>query len=88
MLYSGDRVSKTDPTIRALGAIDSLNASLGLAAELLAEAPQVRELVVQVQQIQSTLIELMASVATPRSTESASRLGTASSSCFSLECPF
>src|SRR5690606_29277444 len=61
-LLAGVRVSKDDPRIRAYGAVDELNAVIGLAASS-PELPAV--LVSRLQRIQSELFQLGTELATP-----------------------
>lgn len=58
-LFGGDRVSKSDPRIAAIGDLDELNAAIGLA--VCAAAPEVREPLLA---IQSQLFDLGANLAT------------------------
>jgi len=69
-LFSGERVSKSDPLVEAYGDVDELNSILGgLAASL---PPEEGELVEEIQQIQSVLLHIGARLAvTPGSPVSA-----------------
>ncbi|KAJ1651730.1 hypothetical protein IWQ61_007779 [Dispira simplex] len=67
-LYSGDRVSKTNPIIEALGTLDELNSSIGIAHYYCEQAGN--ELAEQLKQIQNRIFEIGASVATPAATSS------------------
>lgn len=60
-LFGGDRVSKDDPRIDAYGAVDELNAALGLAL-VACEQPQLSE---HLGPLQSRLFDLGADLATP-----------------------
>lgn len=60
-LLFGQRASKSHPRIHALGAVDELNASLGLL-RLSAAKPETREVV---EKTQPLLISLMGELATP-----------------------
>ncbi|MGD0167465.1 MAG: cob(I)yrinic acid a,c-diamide adenosyltransferase [Gaiellaceae bacterium] len=60
-LGDGARVEKTDPLIAAIGAVDELNASLGLV--LAAEPPNV--LRVSIERIQNELFDLGADLSAP-----------------------
>jgi len=65
-LGDGSRVGKTDPLIAAIGAVDELNAALGLA--LAAELPErLRE---PLERVQNELFDLGADLSVPPSTES------------------
>jgi cob(I)alamin adenosyltransferase len=69
-LGDGSRVGKTDPLIAAIGAVDELNAALGLA--LAAELPgRLRE---PLERVQNELFDLGADLSVPPSTESRERL--------------
>ena len=59
-LYGGERVRKDDPLIQALGDIDELNASLGVARTLLSGGPFDHETL----RIQDRLFDLGAELAT------------------------
>jgi cob(I)alamin adenosyltransferase len=48
-LFGGERVAKDDPRVDAIGAIDEVNAALGMAASL-AKDSQIRESIVALQQ--------------------------------------
>jgi cob(I)alamin adenosyltransferase len=60
-LVGGSRVSKTDSRIQALGLIDELNASVGVARTAGAHA----DLQIPLERVQNTLFDLGAEVATP-----------------------
>jgi len=60
-LFGGPRVPKDDPRVVAYGGVDELNAVLGLAAGLTADS----ELRALLQDIQGTLFDLGAYLATP-----------------------
>lgn len=62
-LVGGTRVSKADPRIEAIGAIDELNASLGVAKEGL--TPQCMELRELLEFLQQELFDLGSEVAAP-----------------------
>eukprot|EP01104_Vermistella_antarctica_P014772 TRINITY_DN4705_c0_g4_i4.p1 TRINITY_DN4705_c0_g4~~TRINITY_DN4705_c0_g4_i4.p1 ORF type:complete len:241 (-),score=61.84 TRINITY_DN4705_c0_g4_i4:35-670(-) len=66
-LYSGERRKKSDNVFEALGDIDELNASLGVAGEFALECHD--SMVERLSTIQSTLIDLMSSIATPLNDE-------------------
>ncbi|KAJ1955510.1 hypothetical protein IWQ62_005513 [Dispira parvispora] len=67
-LYSGDRVSKTHPIIEALGTLDELNSSIGIAHYYCEQAGN--GLADQLKQIQQRIFEIGASVATPAASSS------------------
>lgn len=60
-LYGGSRVSKIDLRIEVIGAVDELNARLGLARSYLQGSPLAEE----VSQIQNLLFDIGAELATP-----------------------
>ena len=60
-LYGGERVSKNAPRVQAYGAVDELNASLGLLRAQLGDA----ELDEVLETIQNTLFDVGADLATP-----------------------
>jgi cob(I)alamin adenosyltransferase len=70
-LYSGERVSKTDPLIAACGTIDELNSHLGAA---LAARP-VERIAEALRPLQGLLFELAADLATLPGTRDIRRIG-------------
>lgn len=62
-LFGGSRVRKDAPRVEAYGCVDELNAALGLAAASL--DPEMRELDAVLAEIQSSLFDLGAELATP-----------------------
>jgi cob(I)alamin adenosyltransferase len=69
-LFSGDRVSKTNASIEALGAIDECNSSLGVAITKLGSSPELKVFHKQFSRIQHALFDLGAAVATPNTSAS------------------
>ena len=69
-LYTGDRLEKNNSIFECLGAIDEINANLGLAREhcLLIKDIDVK-VHQQLEEIQARLIDLGSHVATPRTSE-------------------
>ncbi|KAI9188707.1 hypothetical protein H9P43_000128 [Blastocladiella emersonii ATCC 22665] len=63
-LYNGERRSKTDAVFEALGSVDELSSSIGVAAEYCGQAGN--GLAEQLQEIQCVLIEMGSNIATPR----------------------
>lgn len=61
-LFGGQRVSKADIRVSAIGTVDELNATIGLAESLVGE-PEISE---QLRQLQSRLFDLGADLATPQ----------------------
>ncbi|MFH1766062.1 MAG: cob(I)yrinic acid a,c-diamide adenosyltransferase [Gemmatimonadota bacterium] len=68
-LFGGGRVPKAHPRVEAYGAVDELNAALGLSVEALADG-EIREWLRRVQQ---DLFSLGASLATPGSEDGTAR---------------
>ena len=74
-LYTGDRLSKDNQIFYSLGAIDELNAHLGLAREHMRhlkakeKEAMVETGIKQIEEIQSVLIDVGSAVATPRSSD-------------------
>ena len=67
-LYTGDRLPKNDPIFDSLGAIDEINANLGMAREhCLSIGGLDNKVHEQLQEIQARLIDLGSHVATPKS---------------------
>lgn len=73
-LFTGDRVSKNDPNIEALGTIDECNCAIGLVIAHLPEQNHYDDIKKQLTHIQHTLFDLGAAVATPRSKASETKL--------------
>jgi cob(I)alamin adenosyltransferase len=65
-LYTGERLSKDAQVFQTLGAIDELNAHLGLAREYMAKDSNGLQ---QLEEIQARLIDVGSHVATPRDSE-------------------
>ena len=69
VLFDGTRVRKDHPRVEAYGAVDEVNACLGLAASLMADAgpdSPLAPIVQRVTEIQSELFTVGAELATPR----------------------
>ena len=64
-LYTGERLAKDAQVFQTLGAIDELNAHIGLAREYMKQSNGFTQL----EEIQARLIDVGSHVATPRSTE-------------------
>ena len=66
-LFGGDRVSKDHARVEAYGTVDELNACIGVALAALAEADaDLSPIRAPLEQIQSTLFDLGADLATPQ----------------------
>lgn len=65
-LFSGQRVSKDDPFIEALGTVDECNCAIGASLSLLPLVARFNPLRTQLTTIQHTLFDLGAALATPR----------------------
>lgn len=71
-LFTGERVSKNDPVIQAIGAVDECNSAIGVAISLLDDVSNdVKE---QLETIQHTLFDLGAALCTPRTRAVTSKL--------------
>lgn len=65
-LYSGERRSKDEDTFAALGDIDELNSTLGLARDLAKSSSlDIPDILFQLEEIQSRLLDVGSAVATP-----------------------
>jgi cob(I)alamin adenosyltransferase len=67
-LYNGSRAPKTDPLFDALGDVDELNAQIGLAREFCGQVsaePGLEDVGAVLEQIQSRLLDVGTSIATP-----------------------
>lgn len=71
-LFTGQRVPKNNPYIDALGTVDECNSAIGAALAFLPKSlPKVRE---QLTDIQHTLFDLGAALATPRTSATHSKI--------------
>lgn len=72
-LYTGKRISKSDPVLEALGAVDECNCAIGVAISHLPKAtlPNLRE---QLETIQHALFDVGAALATPRTSATEHKL--------------
>ncbi len=73
-LWDGSRISKCHPRVRAMGAVDELNASIGMAAVHVTPQPGIAEatateLLQQLRVIQSDLFDVGADLAAPLPTD-------------------
>lgn len=73
-LYTGQRVSKDDPFITALGAVDECNSSIGVAISLIGCQNYLTEVKEQLEIIQHALFDVGAAIATPRTRAGNSKL--------------
>ncbi len=69
-LFSGQRVSKNDPFIDALGTVDECNSAIGASLAFLPLVPKFHTVREQLITIQHALFDLGAALATPRTTSS------------------
>lgn len=65
-LFTGQRVSKNDPFIEALGTVDECNSAIGAAVSSLPREEKFEKVLEQLLIIQHALFDLGASLATPR----------------------
>ena len=65
-LFSGQRVSKNDPIIEAMGTVDECSSALGVALSFLPSVAKFNPVRDQLIRIQHTLFDLGAALATPR----------------------
>lgn len=70
-LFTGERLPKDAQVFQTLGAIDELNAHLGLAREYMTKESQGLE---QLEEIQARLIDVGSHVATPRTSEQSKKV--------------
>lgn len=71
-LFTGQRVSKNDPFIEALGSVDECNSMIGAAISLIPK--QAEKMKEQLETIQHALFDLGAALATPRTKAASSKL--------------
>ncbi len=74
-LFSGNRVPKDDSFVHALGTVDELSAALGLSIAFLPTDEAFSIYKEQLEEIQHTLFDLGAAVATPRTKASEDKIG-------------
>ncbi|KAL2652176.1 hypothetical protein R1flu_020304 [Riccia fluitans] len=72
-LYDGQRRRKDDPTFEALGDVDELNSALGLAHEYCLQE-EILDTAKQIEEIQSTLLEVGSAIAIPLTSLSSAKL--------------
>lgn len=65
-LFTGQRVSKDDPFIHALGTVDECNCAIGSALSFIPKQETYEPLIHQLEIIQHALFDLGAAIATPR----------------------
>jgi cob(I)alamin adenosyltransferase len=66
-LYTGQRVSKSDPIIEAMGSVDECNSTIGMAISTMPNtSPPFLEVRKQLETIQHALFDVGAALATPR----------------------
>lgn len=73
-LYSGERVPKNDIHIDAVGNVDECNSCLGVALSLMSTEEDLALLRKRLEEIQGTLFEVGAAIATPRTSASQRKL--------------
>lgn len=73
-LFTGERVSKDDPFIHAIGTVDECNSTVGAALSFLPQTALFQELRQQLETIQHTLFDLGAALATPRTRAAANKI--------------
>lgn len=73
-LFSGQRVTKDDPFIIALGTVDECNSAIGIALSFMLNDPSLNSLREQLEIIQHTLFDLGAALATPRTRSTENKL--------------
>lgn len=73
-LFSGERVSKNDPFVEALGTVDECNSAIGIALSFMGHEPSLKQTRDQLETIQHTLFDLGASLATPRTRAGGSKI--------------
>jgi cob(I)alamin adenosyltransferase len=73
-LFTGQRVSKSDSFIEALGEVDEGNSSIGLAISLLPKEPFYHSIKEQLEIIQHALFDVGAALATPRTSQQTKKI--------------
>lgn len=72
-LFTGERVSKDNAIIEAIGAVDECNSAVGVALSLLPDHPSLTSSRKQLETVQHGLFDVGAALATPRSRASESK---------------
>jgi cob(I)alamin adenosyltransferase len=65
-LFTGQRVSKNDPFIEALGSVDECNSAIGAAVSLMQKGARFDRVREQLETVQHALFDIGAALATPR----------------------
>lgn len=73
-LFTGQRVSKDNPFIEALGTVDECNSTIGVVLSLMPQDPEFKLYRTQLEEIQHALFDLGASLATPLTTAEKSKI--------------
>lgn len=73
-LFSGERVTKNNPFIEAIGTVDEGNSALGLALSMLPKDEKFSNTRRQIEMIQHALFDLGAALATPRTSHESQKL--------------
>lgn len=73
-LFTGQRLPKNDPVVDALGTVDECNCCIGMAIALLGNNSNLNHVKEQLETIQHALFDVGASLATPRSSASESKI--------------
>ena len=73
-LFSGERVSKDNAVIEALGCVDEANSAIGVAVSFLPKEPNLSETRQQLEIIQHALFDVGAALATPRTCQETKKL--------------
>lgn len=73
-LFSGTRVSKNNPFIEALGAVDEGNSALGVAIANFPDRPAFVKVREQLEMVQHALFDVGAALATPRTCQESKKL--------------
>lgn len=73
-LYTGQRVSKKDPTIDAIGTVDECNCSIGVAISLMGNQPILTPVKKQLEIVQHALFDVGAALATPRTRATSTKI--------------
>lgn len=73
-LFTGQRITKNDPLIEAIGTVDECNSCIGAALSFLGTQPEWKPVRKQLEIIQHALFDVGAALATPRTTASESKV--------------
>lgn len=73
-LFTGQRLPKNDPFIEAIGTVDELNCTIGVALAYIGKDTEFKNVKTQLETVQHALFDLGAALATPRTKAAENKL--------------